>query len=328
MGMGNAFVAIADDEQSLFMNPAGLAGNQKYSFHLLDTDLSISSDVVMGGVNGIRTVAGLKGTLDEIDKFVELVMGKNMVGRAQMTTVLLTPNLGIGILVSSEVAVLAQNRALPEITLGYITTNGLQAGYGGAVARPFRKKGELRLGVAGKLLYRRGSYNRLTMMELLSMNKGQLESITGSFGMGIGLDLGAQYLHKVNKRLTLSGGVAMTDIGNTSFGPKAMAIEQNLTSGVAAKYSYGHSSLTLSYDYRHMLAPVDWRKKNHLGAELAFPFLRLWGGLDQVYFTYGGSVDLWLARISLVSWKEEFGAFVHQNPARHYTLHLSMKFEL
>jgi hypothetical protein len=323
--MGNAVTAIVNDEEALYLNPAGLAGNKEYKFHYLVADMTASSDLVYSAIGGAG--GGLDSMMSSPEKMSDLVMGKNIYGEAQLTSTLMMPNMAIGIIGDQQISMTARNRALPKVTLGYQTTNGIQAAYGIVVGRG-KKRGELKIGLAAKLLWRRGGYRDLPTTTVMNMSTEKLNQITGPFGRGFGADLGAQYSFKLNNKFSFSSGIVYTDIGDTSFDSGAMAIKGNLAFGLAGKYTYGQSGLTVSYDYRHIRDETDWRKKNHLGLELQLPIMSLYGGVNQVYFTYGAGFDLWLFRITAMSYVEEHGSFVFQNPERRYSLRAALKFNL
>ena len=44
-GMGGTYVAVADDEQTIFLNPAGLAGIKDFRIQI-STDLDLSQDIL------------------------------------------------------------------------------------------------------------------------------------------------------------------------------------------------------------------------------------------------------------------------------------------
>jgi hypothetical protein len=73
---------------------------------------------------------------------------------------------------------------------------------------------------------------------------------------------------------------------------------------------------------------ADWRKKNHVGLELALPVLAFYGGVNQVSFTYGVGFDAWLFRVNAYSWGEDLGSFVHQQSVRRWGLKVALKFDL
>lgn len=322
MGMGGASVAFVNDEEAIFYNPAGLAGNRRFRLNYLAADLSASWDFVSAAQEGVAAFENLSG-----DSF-NVLIGRNLYAQAQIVPSLVASNFGVAVIVDQQLGLTTFNQSYPQITLGYQTTNGIQLAYGVSVlGGGKRQKGDLRIGVAGKLLWRRGGYYDLPLTGVLTIQE-DFSGIVGGFGRGMGLDLGMQYLRTVSDRLSLSGGAAFTDIGDTSFSSKATGIKNNLTLGVAAQYVYGLSKFTLAYDYSHILSDIDWRKKNHLGLEVDLPLVDLYGGINQVGLTYGAAFDAWLFRITAFTYQEELGTLAKQNSARRYSARIALKFDL
>lgn len=323
--MGGAFVAVADDEQAIFMNPAGLAGIQKHRLSYIAGSLEVAQDVV-GSLTSLSSFGG--GSGDSINA----LMGKDIYGRAQVAPSFVMPGFGVSILVDGQTAVLARNKALPNIVIGYQTTNGVQVGYGLSLGRKGRRGsasgGDFRIGVAGKILWRRGGYRTVGLTEMLNLSEDALQSLAGEYGRGIGFDAGMQYLIPINSRLTASAGVAMTEIGGITFTSAADPQPSNLSAGMAFKYTLPRAQLTLAYDYRNILALTDWRKRSHLGFEAQLPVLSLYAGLNQGYLTYGFSFDAWLMKVTAVSYGEEIGTALSQDPMRRYLLNLTFAFGL
>ena len=321
--MGNAFIGLADDEEALFINPAGLAGITRPSLNYVVADLSVASDFLATYKQGAEAFKKIDG--DSLN----VIMGKNLTAEAQITPTLVMPHIGVGVLVDGQVGLHAENQALPRIKLGYQTTSGLQVGYGTAIGKKASKRfGELRVGVAGKMVWRRGGIRKVPTLTLLTINKDVLGGIIGNYGAGYGLDLGTQYVIKPANRFTFSTGFVYTDIGDTSFGEGPDPIKGNLGLGFAGQYDLGAIKVAATYDYKHMLDRTDFRKKNHFGLEVDLPLVSAYAGFNQVYFTYGGSVDVWLLRVTALSYAEEQGSFVFQNPERRWVLRLALKFNI
>lgn len=323
--LGGAFVAIADDEQTLFMNPAGLAGVEKPQIHYLVTDIEASTDV-------ITSASSLSAISDASTDSINELMGKNIYARTQITPSFIMPNFGVGILVDGQAALLAKNQAYPNIVVGYQTTNGVQFGYGvslsGRRGRRDATKGDFRVGIGGKVLWRRGGYRTIGLTDLVNISSDTLTSMAGNFGRGIGFDAGAQYLLPLNNRLTLNLGAAMTEIGDVKFASEADTQPGNLSAGVAFRYTLPRSAFILAYDYRHILDDTDWRKRSHLGAEIQLPMLSLYAGLNQLNLTYGVSFDAWIFKLTAVSYLEEIGPLANQDEERRYLLRLALSFGL
>jgi hypothetical protein len=318
--MGNAFTAVADDEQAIFLNPAGLGGPKKYVLNYAVAGVEISGDIIFSALEGLEAFNNLSGD------GLNAVIGRNIFGHAQITPSLQMGNLGIGVIIDSQVALISKNLAMPQITLGYQFTNGIQLAYGTSLRRTrVEGKDDLRVGVGAKILWRRGGYNLLSLTDLFSVNESTLKDLAGSYQRGIGFDLGAQYIKHFKQRFALSAGVAMTEIGDINFGGQADSQQGNLSAGVALAYRLPRLTTTLAYDFRNIFRVGDWRKKNHLGLEMAMPFISLYGGINQISLTYGLSFDAWLFRVTALSYAEEQGAFAYQESERRYMLQIGLK---
>jgi hypothetical protein len=319
--MGNAFTAIADDEQAIFYNPAGLAGVRNFSFNLLSLNVEASNDLV-------ENLSALMQSFSNPGiSSAGVLMGKNLSGRVQATSTFLVPNFGIAAIVDQQVYSRLKNLALPSGVYGAQTTYGIQAGFGIPIKKFKRKKGELRVGIAGKVLWRAGGSVRPTVTQIMSVDTTSLSGNMTEFGTGLGLDAGLQYYRAFKKKYSLQAGLAFKDIGDTSFTSGANFQPSNLTFGVAGTYKYADLKATLSYDYSNILTSMAWMKKNHLGLELKFPLLSLYGGLNQIYFTYGAGIDLGLVKVMYTSYAEEMGAVTGLDAERRHLLYVTVKLD-
>lgn len=322
--MGNAYVGLADDEQAVFLNPAGLAGIKDSTVHYLVEDIDASLDLGLMGLQGTSAFSDFS-----TDAMGDL-LGKNLYVRSQFAPIFVMPNFGIGLMVDDQAAFLGKNKALPRVTVGYQMTNGVQMGFGTTVTGKRSRIGELRVGVGAKVMWRRGGYKQLSLAQLLGASRDTLAEIAPRYQMGKGLDLGVQFVRPLGKRATLSLGLAWTDVGDTTFGDgQPDTMKQNLSAGAAVRFNTGRSSaIIIAYDYKHINEQTDWRKRNHLGLELAFPILSLYGGINQNSLTYGFGMDLWIFRLTAISYAEELGMLSYQETDRRYMLRLALKFGL
>jgi hypothetical protein len=205
----------------------------------------------------------------------------------------------------------------------------LQLTYGFEVGRKNRRKFQLKLGAAAKMLWRRGGYRLLPTSAMLNPSAEQLTSRIGNFGKGYGFDLGSLAVFELRKNLKLQGALVATDIGDTSFGDGPQPVGMNLAAGMALRYFLKKAgSLSLLYELRHLTQSASIRRKQHLGAELALPVLKLYAGYNQAFLTYGAAVDIFLFRLTAASTTEELGSQVYQNPQTRWLLRLDWKLAL
>lgn len=319
--MGNAFTAIADDEQAIFYNPAGLANIQGYSFKLATANLDVSNDLYLNYAEYTAAFGNL--SLSTLNTFV----GKNLYLRAQGASTFVGPNFGIAGIYDAQGALRLQNIVFPEGQIGATTTYGAQFAF--AIPYRLRKiKADLNIGIAGKVLYRSGNFFTPTMTDLMVLNSSAFTPNLSNPGLGIGLDLGVQYIQQTSKNVSLLAGFVLKDIGDTAFASGADSQKSEITAGLGLRLRSRDLVATLAYDYAHISDYADWRKKTHLGMELKFPILSLYGGLSQLNLTYGLSLDLWLIKVMYVSYAEEQGTTILQNPERRTMVQFTFKLQI
>lgn len=325
-GMGGVTVALPDDETAVFFNPAGLAGVKDLSWNLVSLDIEGSSDI-------LTTYQESKEAFKKFDRnSINAVMGKNLYGRGTFSSIFQMPGFSLGMIADGQLALNPENIAMPQIEVGYQTTYGIQAGFGFSLRGGRRIRpgdGDWRIGIAPKMMMRRGGYHWMSTSQVLRLSEGKslLNEIMGQYGIGFGADLGTQYVREVSRTLTLTGGVVFRDIGDTSFSSAASPIQNNLAVGASAKFDFGLLKVIAAYDMSHILQNTDWRQRNHLGLEFKLPMISLYTGYNQVFFTYGAACDFWFFRASASSYGQETGTFVQQDPTRRYILNLSFKLD-
>ncbi len=320
--MGNAFTAVADDEQAIFFNPAGLAGQTKISLQLAALQLELSGDALSSGTS-LAAVANQSGLTT-----LNALMGKNLFLRAQGNAEILLPGFGFSVIGSEEIALRLQNPASPALTVGLQTTYGGQAAWGFQVLKFRKKKGGLRLGVALKMLWRAGGYTTPSLTDLMTFQVSSIYSKASIFGRGYGADAGAQLVYRLSKKVQLSGALAYTDIGMTSFLSGGGApIASNLVAGLALKLETQDVSTLFSFDYGHVFESLDYRNKLHFGWEVQLPVVSFFAGLNQLLPSYGVMVHLALFRVGYLSYAEQLGALNGVSTERRSLAYTSLQFD-
>jgi len=322
--MGGATVATATDEDGLFVNPATMAGNKGFEFHLMPVTVETSTDTISSVSNTIKAFHNLDS--DSLN----VLVGRDIYANAQIAPALVLPNFGVAYMVDQQVGLTSRNLSLPQFALGYQTTEALQFSYGVSVLPASKGKkdpvDDLRIGVGYTFAWRRGGYYPLSLNQLVNMSQTEFNSIVGGFQTASAPDIGAQFIHNVNPRLKIQWGLAYNQIGDLNFGAPTETQDANLSTGVAAIYKFTpYTTGTFEYDLQNLNENVQFEQKNHIGVSLALPLLTFYAGLNEMLPTFGAAVDLWLLKLTVASYAQEQDALVGEDGQRRYLVSLDIK---
>ncbi|MDO9181294.1 MAG: hypothetical protein Q7U04_02745 [Bacteriovorax sp.] len=327
--MGDAFTAIADDEFTLFYNPAALGKNTGVSFTLLDPSF------------------GLTDALSELDRFKNFPSGANAAPlianrimdfpiylQAGIFPTLKMGQFGFTLFANNKTSMVLRNATNPEVDINYNYDRGFIFGFAhnvgsGAFSSKAKKTeksttsagNRLSVGMAIKHMNRQGIDGHFDLFGTTLLNKinsgatdiNSLKSALGySKGDAWGYDLGAEYAISSGHSV-LTTAISILDAADTRFSktegtgsvPKQ---DMMINSGVAFKQDFGIMDYTLAADIHPMNGPSDFGSKFHLGAELALPLVTLNAGWSGGYISYGGSVKLWPIKITTGFYGVEVGS--------------------
>ncbi|NBU21353.1 hypothetical protein EBS43_08100 [bacterium] len=322
LALGNAVISSVDDEQSLFLNPAGLAQVRSPKLSLLNLSLEGSHQLVFNSSDAVSVNKdfGIE-TLNQI-------IGKNEFAKVQLNTTLAVLGFGIGLIADGEAASRLLNRVSPTGELGAVGTYGVQVGYGLTVAQFRKGRGKVNFGIAGKYLYRVGKIDVPSLSSVLSLDKDTLLGDIKGVGYGLGLDSGLQVSYKLNNKFELLSGAVMSNIGSTTFSNGSPSLAPYLATGLGLRAKSRELTATLTYDLQRITESIDWRKKNHFGLELSLPIISFYGGLNGFWLpSYGVALNLALIRLMVASMAHELGTTIGQNTERRYAAQAQIKFE-
>jgi hypothetical protein len=367
--MGGAGIALQLDDrdalQGVFTNPAQMAGNQGIMLHYLGGDIagSLDSYTALGDVtaafsnfslDSLNALMGhnIYGNLQAVGGVTLPNFGVAVIADAQLGFYgenEAYPEFTVGYQTTTGIQA-AWGMAFDLGAGGGGRTGASSSASSGSRRRPRRQNGpkssgsssaeafslgtatgsELRIGLGGKYLWRRGGYKSVPLSTLLSFDTAALMDLFGGWETGYGVDAGLQYVRSHGNGLSWSLASSATNIGSVNFsGSVADPVPGSLSAGGALRYSLGGiSSATLAYDQNFLLTPTDWRKRSHLGAELDLPAVTIFGGYYQTYLSYGASFDLWVFRVTAATYAEELGAKAMQEGDRRYLLRFAMRLSL
>lgn len=336
-GMGNTGIALADDLNCLWYNPAGLADIKRLHVNLFDFTLGA----------------------DSMDSFNRL---KNAIFKSDFQNLIRPDSEFLRFSIAPQVAIPYFSFSLYENMQGYFdlgnltsldATKEIQAvGYNdlgviAGIAIPFSNY--FSLGFAARAFQRTGMDTNVTVGEFAANATSQSEITSNIYdylknlaGAGVAVGANAGALLKV----PLNGGgkgkdaplwkVAATveDIGNTTFTKIAgklnapPSIRQTVNLGTAISWK---TSKTFTWnnelDYRDIMDNSAIFRHVHFGSELRWNWIGLRGGLSQGYYTAGISLETPPhTRIHFSTYGVEVGNGAKEREQRWYLLQLIIGF--
>ena len=341
--MGDAYTAIADDEYTLFYNPAALGRNKGVSF----TPLAPS----LGGTNA----------LDDMDRFdnfpqkdpaaiAQRILNYPVTIQASIFPGLKLGTFGFNLFATSKTNIVLRNAIHPALDVDYKYDRGFVAGYAynigsGAFSQKIKKSNKEKLtsgrrisfGVAVKHMNRQGisdQYDLFGTKLLNKINSGATdiedlkEALGYSKGKAWGVDIGSEYAISSGRSL-LTAGFSILDIGDTQF-TKTEGIgdvplqEMRINTGVAYKQDFGFFDYTLSMDMHPLNATIPFGRKFHMGAELSLPLLTFHGGWSGGYLSYGATVKFWPLKVTGGFYGTEVGYKFKEQEAKRFIVYVSL----
>jgi hypothetical protein len=316
LGMGNAYVAVADDYNALFYNPAGLARLKEWDGELInpavevsDTTISFAQD--LGKLSG----GGAGGTAEVLDLL------QNQTGKIHHLGLYLTPhlifkNFGFALGIELETTMVVHSDIDIEFAAGPRIIAPI------SYAHNFLDD-KLSIGGTVKLLARGGidnSFNIQTISAFTSKKTAD-ESGTGEKtqdlsefiegGYGIGIDTGILFTPIKTMEPTL--GVSITDIGGSTYekfdiqGTAVAAPETRLPSvntGISIKPFMGEKAyVLLATDADMINQSPHYSQKLNYGMEWGYgQIIKLQTGLKAGYLTAGFQFDVGLLNLRFATY--------------------------
>ena len=339
--MGDAFTALADDEYTLFYNPAGLGPHKGFS---------------MGIINPKAEVTNF---LDDQDRFkhfptkdpvaiADRVMGMPFHVEFGATPTVKMDQVGISLLADLNTNIAVYNKTHPVLSLDYRYDRGFIAGYAfnvGSAKPAFLKRGRSvgrswlwSNGVGIKQINRQGiqkdfslfSTSILTTIDSGVSNYSEFRDALGySKGSGWGVDYGTLFNYHFNERTTVSAGASIMDIANTTFNRSEGSVplpeqEMMVNTGLAFKQDYGLFSYSFSFDLHPVFQNMELARKTHIGGELSLPFVSVMGGFNGGYPSYGLGINIGLLKIYGGYYSIERGVDLGDKRENRMLLYLSL----
>jgi hypothetical protein len=330
-GMGNAFLAIADDANTLWYNPAGLSEIQGFHFNLFDFALGFDSVDTLSRIQRAVFKGKTSDLLREDQEYIRFNFMPSMI----------MPHFGISLF--------SQTQGLFD--LSDIIHTGLQAhsfhDQGAIAGAAFSLTDFLSFGFSLRAFYRSGIDFSLTAQDVIDKYGANANTLLDNiyqelsneagqgyaFGLNAGVRIQVPLKSKGPSSPKLFLAATAEDIGNTTFHALdghavPVTLKQQFNFGGALIYPFAKNwSWNLAADMRNALEPTDFVRLFHIGTEIRQSNFGLRVGANQGYLTYGFSLEFPPhTRLHFSSYGIELGNKRWEKEQRLYLLQLNIGF--
>ncbi len=319
LGMGDAFTAVANDDSSLFYNPAGLARVRGLNLKVFDLDAGAS------GLSAYKKFISIKGTdtgsnyADKIQEFYGEHVWTGVGGEAMFTM----PMFGFGAYDHLSSTLRINNPVYPQIHTRIINDYGYVMGFGAPVS-PF-----MHLGLDLKYIKRTGTDTVFGPSFIADLDPKTITDSVSGWGTGYGFDLGTTFIIPA-PFFSAALSVAWKNVGgiefNSATGSKIPSEPNNITAGAAISVDTPIVSVTPAVDFQNLNdANMQLTRKVNLGIEIGLPLIDIRGGFHEGYYTAGLGLNMGLFRVDAATYGVELGDYPGQIEDRRYVVQFTMQ---
>jgi hypothetical protein len=337
LAMGNAYVAVADDYNALFYNPAGLARLKEWDGELFNFHAELSQNTSTFIKDAQDLFSGSAGDTEAVLNLIEDNAGKVQHMALGLTPHLIFRNFGIGLGAQMRGNFVFHRYPSIEIDMGpelilpvAMAFNFLEDRLSVGFGLKFRVSGGINsdFGIEDiQALSSSGDDNTLE-----DNDTPQLEDYVKG-GYGAGADLGILFTPIKTMEPTL--GISITDFGGTSFTKFDVSGEAigtpdivlpSVNIGLSAKPVQTNATYVLAtVDFHAVNQPVSFSKKFNLGIEWGWTdLIKVQGGLHQGYLTAGFQFDVGLLNVMFATYGEELGPTAGSIEDRRFLLQFKL----
>jgi hypothetical protein len=327
-GMGNAFIALADDANTIWYNPAGLADIKGRHLNLLNFVTGYDSQDTLDRLKMFLTNGG--GNL--------LRLGREYLNLKFMPTYT-SPNFGISVF----------SQSAGYFDLSSLLTSGLEAhsyaDHGIIVAGAYPVLEGLSIGASMRAFYRNEINLSLSPADILNqfganpnLPGALLNQLNKGYALGVNLGIKFQvpYKGRIKSGPRLILGATLNDAGTTKFihgGGSALPqyIKMNFNLGGAFIYPFGKNWKWNSTGELKNFLPLQHNTNVisilNLGTELQHKYFGIRAGVSQGYLSYGFSLEFPAqTRIHFSSYGFEVGDISRASQQRAYMVQVNFGF--
>lgn len=352
MGMGGAFVAVANDYNALFYNPAGLARVDESQFNGA-LEFGLSGQQFLDFAKDLDTASKVQGTSESFNAFYDVLQknyGKQFSFRASLFQGIFShPNWAIGILPAQMALDMSvHNQGTPALNVRSYLDTVVAFGYGQA----FRHEmipGKFSWGITSKFVHRGYANRQVNSLDLMT-DSNFFKSSDLRDGYTIDFDWGLLFtpalpsegLSSVLRYARPTFGLVVRNVLDTGFNQTFNAFNKDDTDPPERLYrrldlgsrwelpAFAIFNWRMVADAQDLMHPnYSLRKALHLGAEFDWTMAGWWKGqyrmgVNQGYPTVGASFLLTVFRLDLTTFGEDIGSTQTPRENRVYKLTLNL----
>ncbi len=328
--LGDAFTAIADDEYTLFYNPAALGFNKGIGITL--TNIETSAPNLLKPVYAKKLTSKL-GT--DPTALVTNYMGLPINTHLGITPTAKMRNWAISFFLNHTTNFNLKNATHPVWGIDLTYDRGMVFG-GGFDFNLFGMKNAFGLSI--KAMNRRGFKGNFYLLgptlavKVLAGGK-DLDAIRQSLGdssskTAYGFDVGWMAKKDYGKS-KLSLGASIMDVFDTQFtryegGRDLPNQEMIINTGVAWTYSSSFVDYRLSVDVHPLNETLEFMRRMHIGLNVGIPLIDVMFGWNAGYLSYGASINALIGKFTVGLYGIETGTSYGQLEASRFIAYWSL----
>lgn len=329
MLMGDAYTALADDEFTLYYNPAILGRHRGFSFMPINPGITVT--------NPLESDIGEFGDIgSEPSDIADALMNKPIHIGLGAAPGFKLGRFGITAIVNNQTSLNVVNSVTPMLDIDHRYDRGFIMGYG--IPLRISGPGQLSLGVSTKYIQREsifGEYNITSPTLLDAFSSGELDDVLNALGKtkgsGWGFDAGLDYV-KQNGPSTFTAGVALLDIytnlhtDSNEMDREVQPQPMKLNAGAAWKASLGAGfDFTLSADIRNLEQQMEFMRRIRLGVAIGFtPAMSVMAGMNSNQYSYGIKLNSGLLGLTIGFFNVDIGETLGQQVSKRAAIYLTL----
>lgn len=333
--MGDAFTAVNDDEYTLFYNPASLA-RHKHDFTFNPINPQFNGSNLLTDMDKFQNFPNTPSGAFDVMKDYPVHASAGVAPGFKLF------NFGLSLIANQSYDLLLRNKAHPMLDLDLRSDKGILIGVGiplgtSRLNRKSLNGSQTSLGFGAKYLERTGVRDTLALTGTTvgdSIGSGELDAIIKSLGnvkgIGYGFDAGIEHIERNGSKQFVFGLTAL-DITGTDFTEQYSAdklqvadIKDQINLGMAAGQDFKYFHYIFSADVRGLNEQMDFGKRIRLGAQVGIPGLKVMGGVNSGYYSYGAVLDLAFMKLTTGFYDVELGSQYRQIRSRRFVIYLSL----